>query len=105
MTEDVKRVHPFILRSVTAPDGELVGTVRDEGRKLLLLPLSPEAAQECVSSPEYEHLLPTPVTVRDIELVCKHHAIDLVALCGLEEDSLSVVPLETVPLILTKEEE
>jgi hypothetical protein len=96
-------VESFILRRVTGPDEELVGTVRDEGRELLLLALSRAAAKECASSPEYVHLDPTPVTVRDIELVCKNHRLDLVALCGLEPERLSVVSLEAIPLILTKE--
>jgi hypothetical protein len=82
---------------------ELVGTVRDEGREILLLPLSREAADECVSSPQYQHLEPVGVTVKDIETVCRNHRLDLVALCGLEPEELAIVSIETVPLILLRE--
>ena len=90
---DSRRVEPFILRRVTGPDDELVGTVRDEGREILLLPLSRKAADECVSSPQYQHLEPVGVTVKDIETVCRNHRLDLVAFCGLEPEELAIVSI------------
>jgi hypothetical protein len=94
-------VQPHILRRVTGPDTELVGTVRDGHRKILLLCLTREEAERC--APAYTGLEPVPMNLRDIEVVCEHHGLSLIGLCELEPKTLSVISAEVLPLVLTRE--
>jgi hypothetical protein len=97
---DVHRVRPHILRRTTGETTEDVATAHVDGREVLIVPVTEEAAVEAAATPAYAGLEPTPVCVEDIEEVCSNHGLALVGFSGFDTDRLSIVSVEVVSLVL-----
>ena len=101
MEDVIYRVKPHVLRRITGTREEEVATAHVDGREVLIVPVTEEAAEKCSRMPAYDGLEALPVTVGEIEEVCKNHGLVLVGFVGFESDfSLSVVQADTVGLIL-----
>jgi hypothetical protein len=63
MEDDViYRVRPHILRRVVDSETELVGTTHVDGKEVLLVPVTEEAAKECVAIEAYSGFATEPTT-------------------------------------------
>jgi hypothetical protein len=87
------RVAPHVLRA----HGEyVVGTV--DGKSVLVVPANEEIAAELCAAHPTEAV---PVTVSDIEEICKDRGLVVVGFYGLEgPDELTMFSVETLPLFL-----
>jgi hypothetical protein len=98
------RVDPHVLRRTGDAGREEVACATVDDLCALVVPVSVEAAERVSGVPAFEGMEAFPVTVEEIEGVCKTHDLVLVGLYGLEgPEELSVVSVEVVEMALVKD--
>ena len=99
--DEQHRVSPHVLRRVVDAKNEEVAVANVDGIDALVVPVSGEAAETVGEMPAFKGMETLPVTVEEIEGVCKTHNLGVVGFYGFEGGGgLDVVSVETVGMIL-----
>jgi len=99
--DEIYRISPYVLRRDVGTDREEVVVAEVDGVQALIVCVSEEIADSLLCVTYVDGMEATPVTLREIELLCESRELCLVGLFGLDNgEGLDLFALETLAMVL-----